>query len=95
MIGRLVPSKTEIFLGRTIHYWTAKDGSRSYILPDGREVKVWQEYQSCLRCGKPLKSARSKRSGYGPCCKIKKNPFAYPIIQVLIVVSVNHANPNR
>jgi hypothetical protein len=62
------------------------DGSRIYRLDDGRVVRVWPFYPNCIRCGKPLKSERSQKKGFGPCCgSVIKNrlPFA-PVVVIAV-----------
>lgn len=61
-----------------------RNGERTYRLDDGRVVTVWPGSLVCLRCGRPLKSVRSQRKGYGPCCADALRHFKRPIPVVKI-----------
>jgi hypothetical protein len=63
---------------------TGRNGERTYLLDDGRVVTVWPGSIVCQRCGRPLKSERSQRKGYGPCCADAIRHFKHPIPKIVI-----------
>ena len=69
MIGKQIPVRVENVFNITKIIYKDRDGAKVYELPDGRVVKVWQEYPNCLRCGRPLTSRKSRALGVGPCCR--------------------------
>lgn len=47
------------------------------------EQELRQMHNSCLRCGRPLRSKRSAKRGYGPVCykKAKEDPNLIDLLQ--------------
>lgn len=40
---------------------------------DDKEVTVWNDFDRCLKCGRPLKNPLSRSIGRGPACR--HNPW--------------------
>ena len=52
---------------------------------DGKHVETWNDYDHCLRCGRPLSSPHSRTRGYGAECE-KYNFPTGPVIALRVAV---------
>ena len=55
-------------------------------LLDGKRVAVYNDYDHCGKCGRRLKSERSRALGFGPECLWNHRAFRKPIMKILIAI---------